>query len=229
MGNESLIMSPHTYHYSNCANAYIAPLSIEEQISILQIIFPNLNTKVNSHPRYSNLPQFAEGWFAVPKWESIARTYAEAVARIYEVMNKMEGKFSFTAKILPNLRCFPHSQQLLSQFYLHQSTSDLIVLPAQFGLQYAGMSAYNARDAMVEYEFGLGAFVIGAMLLTHSNRITLSDLKVVCAGDECGEFGLLEEYACIPIVVRKNSDVKLLTASCVDAEWNYSTPSAFLI
>ena len=35
-------------------------------------------------------------------------------------------------------------------------------------------------------EFGLGAFAVGIMLLTHGNRLRCSDdLWIDCAGDEC--------------------------------------------
>ncbi|MBU0624750.1 hypothetical protein KKF05_00220 [Patescibacteria group bacterium] len=62
---------------------------------------------------------------------------------------------------------------------------DILVVPAQFGLRHRGRSVRRAREVFMANEFGLGAFAIGIMLLTHPEReVQWEQLHVDCAGDE---------------------------------------------
>jgi hypothetical protein len=66
-----------------------------------------------------------------------------------------------------------------------QKDHDILVVAAQFGLRHRGRSVRRAREVMQPNEFGLGAFAVGIMLLTHPERLMhYDDLYVDCAGDE---------------------------------------------
>ena len=66
-----------------------------------------------------------------------------------------------------------------------QKDFDILVVPAQFGLRHKGRSVRRAREVFTANEFGLGAFAIGIMLLTHPEReVQWEQLHVDCAGDE---------------------------------------------
>ena len=61
----------------------------------------------------------------------------------------------------------------------------ILVVAAQFGLRHRGRSVRRAREVFAENEFGLGAFAVGIMLLTHPRReVQWEQLHVECAGDE---------------------------------------------
>src|SRR3989344_6999655 len=54
------------------------PKCITEQTNILRQFFPGIgyaNEKLAEQP----LPEGAEGWFAIPRWQKVAKTYPEAV------------------------------------------------------------------------------------------------------------------------------------------------------
>ena len=85
-----------------------------------------------------------------------------------------------------------------------QSGYDLLVVPAQFGRRHRGRSVRRARGVFASNEFGLGAFAIGCMLLTHPERLTdyddlWIDLWIDCPGDEYspgadGRFGHVPSF-----------------------------------
>ena len=67
-----------------------------------------------------------------------------------------------------------------------QKDSDILVVSAQFGFRHKGRSVVRrAREVFEANEFGLGAFAIGIMLLTHPEReVQWEQLHIDCAGDE---------------------------------------------
>ncbi len=66
-----------------------------------------------------------------------------------------------------------------------QKDHDILVVPAQFGLRHKGRSVRRAREVFAANEFGLGAFAIGIMVLTHPERLVQwEQLHVDCTGDE---------------------------------------------
>jgi hypothetical protein len=66
-----------------------------------------------------------------------------------------------------------------------QQGQDFMVVAAQAGMLHRGCSARRARVAMAGNEFGLGAFAVACLLLTHSERLSAEDaLMIDCGGDE---------------------------------------------
>jgi hypothetical protein len=67
-----------------------------------------------------------------------------------------------------------------------QKGYDILVVVAQFGLRHRGRSVRRAREVMPKgTEFGLGAFEVGCMILTHPERLAdYDDLWIDCAGNE---------------------------------------------
>ena len=159
---------------------------IEAQVTELKKLFPSLgacNEKLARRP----VPQGAEAWFAVPRWQVMASTYNEAVEMLIGVL---ASKRRFSNRILGRLgptylrqteRCKLAEKILGDQ----QQGNDIMVLGAQAGLLHRGSSARRTRIAMAPNEFGLGVFAFGCMLLTHPERLSAGDtLMVDCGGDE---------------------------------------------
>jgi hypothetical protein len=137
----------------------------------------------------SSLPEGAEGHFAIPRWEKIAPTYREAVEKVFALLSKQRnGKFyNYREGKLSEqyLRQTEQTKAMFQKLGDEQKGYDILVVPAQFGKRHAGRSVRRAREVMDVNEFGLGAFAVGIMLLTHPERLVdYNDLWIDCAGDE---------------------------------------------
>lgn len=159
---------------------------ITEQTNILRRIFPGVgfaDEKLAARP----LPPYAEGWFAIPKWETLAASYGEAVEK---VLAMIKSKRTFTnyreGQLGPqHLRQATKGALMFRKLGDEQKDYDILVVPAQFGLRHRGRSVRRAREVFARNEFGLGAYEVGIMLLTHPERLVQwEQLHVDCAGDE---------------------------------------------
>ena len=159
---------------------------IEVQIAILRDAFPELGGCIDRLAR-SPLPEEAEGWLAIPRWQAVSVRYNEAVERMTAVL---ESKRRLSNRIVDNLgpkylRQNERSKLAEELVAKQQPGSDILVLAAQFGLRHRGCSARRARVGMTANEFGLGAFALGCMLITHPERLSdINTLMIDCSGDE---------------------------------------------
>jgi hypothetical protein len=159
---------------------------IEAQVSILRGLFPQLGGCMEKIG-HRELPDGAEDWFAIPRWQALAPTYNEAVEKMVEVLtakrrtdNRIGGKLG--PEYLRQSERSVLAENILAQ---QQPGSDILVVAAQAGLLHRGCSARRSRVVMAGNEFGLGALAVGCMLLTHPERLSSSEtLMIDCAGDE---------------------------------------------
>ncbi|MBI3626726.1 hypothetical protein HY224_01640 [Candidatus Uhrbacteria bacterium] len=202
---------------------------IAEQTNILRGFFPGLgfaDEKVTALP----LPKHAEGWFAIPRWQNIAPTYGEAVEKVLALIksgrkfyNYRQGKLA--AKYL---RQHAKTEKMLRQVGDQQKDFDVLVVAAQFGLRFCGKSVRRGRVLFEKNEFGLGAFAIGIMLLTHPERLVRwEQLHVDCAGDEYSPEAD-DEFVSAPIFVFHDGEVEFGTGRCGNAGARVGSASAFL-
>jgi hypothetical protein len=164
------------------------PKGITEQITRLRKLFPGLGLG-NEKLAEATLPENAEGWFAIPRWEKVAPTYGEAVQKVFDLIkqtrngafyNYREGQLGSN-----QLRQSAKSVSIFQKLGDEQKDHDILVVPAQFGIRHRGRSVRRAREVMNANECGLGAFAIGIMLLTHPERLAhYDDLWIDCGGDE---------------------------------------------
>jgi hypothetical protein len=159
---------------------------IEAQVSELRKAFPSLGRCIETLAR-KPLPEYAEAWFAIPRWQALAPTYGEAVALLINVLEKRR-KFSnrladnLGPKFLRQNERARMAERILAD---QQKGSEILVVAAQLGLLHRGCSARRARVVMAGHEFGLGSFAMGCILLTHPERLSRSDtLMIDCSGDE---------------------------------------------
>lgn len=164
------------------------PKAITEQVNRLRELSPGIGY-ADEKLVEQDLPPNAEGWFAIPRWEKIAPTYGEAVQKVLDLIKKTrDGAFcNYRENRLGHqyLRQSQKSIKLWEGIGESQKDNDILVVPAQFGLRHRGRSVRRAREVMNAQEFGLGAFAVGIMLLTHPERLQdYDDLYIDCAGDE---------------------------------------------
>jgi hypothetical protein len=159
---------------------------VEAQVTELRKLFPSLggcNEKIGRRP----LPEGAEAWFAIPRWQALASTYNEAVEMMVQVM---AAKRKFSNRIMGRLgptylRQSERSKLAEKILYDQQQGCDILVVAAQAGMLHRGCSARRTRVAMAGNEFGMGVFAFGSMLLTHPERLSSGEtLMVDCGGDE---------------------------------------------
>jgi hypothetical protein len=159
---------------------------ITEQTNILRQLFPGIgfaDEKIAEQP----LPPNAEGWFAIPKWQTVAATYGEAVEKVLAMIASKRKFYNYRDGQLgaEYLRQHAKTVKMFQKLGDEQKDHDILVVPAQFGLRHKGRSVRRAREVFAANEFGLGAFAIGIMLLTHPEReVQWEQLHVDCAGDE---------------------------------------------
>lgn len=169
-------------------SGYTKPKSIMEQCNILRQIFPGIGY-ADEKLAEREVPKHDEGWFAIPKWQTIASTYVEAVQKVLEAIHTARnGKFhNYRDDQIVNepLRQTAKTEAVFGKLDQSQKDHDILVVAAQFGLRHRGRSVRRARKVMQANECGLGAFAVGIMILTHPERLQhLDDLLIDCAGDE---------------------------------------------
>lgn len=159
--------------------------TIEQQVAVLKKHFPKVD--------YKSLQ--GEG-YVVLKWQSIALTYSDALERVF-------GAIESTRKFYNYRRGEMGSNQLLETERKAKAmsffTGDAVVLDAQLGQKFKGKSVNQARSVFEEKEFGLGAFEVACILLTHPDTLmSLNDLWVDCPGDEY-RFDDERGFSCAPL------------------------------
>jgi hypothetical protein len=159
---------------------------IEAQVTELRTLFPSLGDCQEKLAR-RELPEGAEAWFAIPRWQALGATYNEATEKMLGIIaakrrfsNRIAGKLG--AMYLRQAERSKLAEKILGE---QQGDSDILVLAAQAGLLHRGSSARRTRVSMAGNEFGLGVFSFGCMLLTHPERLSTGDtLMIDCGGDE---------------------------------------------
>ncbi|MGD0294292.1 MAG: hypothetical protein ABSB30_10585 [Terracidiphilus sp.] len=159
---------------------------VEAQVTELKKCFPLLGSCMEKLAR-KPLLEGAEAWFAIPRWQALASSYNDAVEVVLEVLatrrkfqNRIIGRLGPTY-----LRQSERSMLAEKILADQQQGQDFMVVAAQFGMLHRGCSARRARVVMAGNEFGLGAFAVACMLLTHPERLSAEDtLMIDCGGDE---------------------------------------------
>jgi hypothetical protein len=159
---------------------------IEAQVTELRKHFPSLGSCMEKLAR-KPLLEGAEAWFAIPRWQTLARTYNEAVEMVLEVLasrrkfqNRIAGRLGPTY-----LRQSERSKLAAQTLADQQQGNDILVVAAQAGMRHRGCSARRARVRMAGNEFGAGIFAVACILLTHPERLSAEDtLMIDCGGDE---------------------------------------------
>jgi len=205
------------------------PKGITEQTNVLRLLFPGIgyaNEKLAELP----LPEGAEGWFAIPRWQKVAKTYPEAVQIVLDLINKTRGKLYNWRKSQINSKHIRQSAKTAKMFQAigeQQKDNDILVVPCQFGKRHAGRSVRRAHEVMGASEFGLDAFSIGIMLLTHPERLQqLDDLWIDCAGDEFSDGGD-SSFGLAPFFNFFDGKVEFDTYGVYYAREHYGSSSAF--
>lgn len=213
-------------------SGYKKPKGITEQTNILRQLFPGVGF-ADEKLAEREVPKNADdGWFAIPKWQSLAPTYGEAVQLVLNKLKETRNGAFYNyreGELGPDqLRQSAKTASVFQKLAEDQNGFDILVVAAQFGLRHRGRSIRRVREILLGNEFGLGAFAIGIMLLTHPERLAhYDDLWIDCAGDE---FAPLADGDFSGSPVFYFGDGELEFGACVvsGAYGNYGSVSGFL-
>lgn len=195
---------------------------ISSQVARLRRLIPGIGY-ADEKIAEGKLPKNAEGWFAIPKWQSIAPSYALAVQKILGLIKETRSsKFrNYRKKQITNkyLRQTTRTKKMLNYFIEAQEGYGILVIPAQFGILHAGRSVRRALEMMdEETEFGLGAYEVGIMLLTHPERLNENNtLFIDCGGDVFSDPGSFCTFDRVPCFAFTGKKIKFGTSK-FDAE-----------
>lgn len=159
---------------------------IETQVNELRKLFPGLGACPIRLARLP-LPEGAEGWFALPRWQALAPTYNQAVELVIELLSRRRRFDNRIAGRLGTAYLRSSERSRLAQTILadQQPGSDIQLVALQAGMLHRGSSARRTRVSMASNEFALGVFAVACLLLTHPERLSNSEtLMIDCGGDE---------------------------------------------
>lgn len=184
------------------------------------------------------LPANAEGWFAIPTWmkhpEIFGTTYSEALLKVLDVIKQAyEDKFCNYREGQINeeqLRQSVRSQKFFIDIAKAQGDPDILIVPAQFGIHHRGRSVRCSREVFAFNEFGLGAFAVGVMILTHLKRLMhYDDLWIDCSGDEFDDPDSNIRFGRTPSFDFRNHGVKFGTRSASTTHIHYGSASGLVL
>jgi len=216
------------------SSSYIYPdgyeiLPIEEQVAKLKELFPELNG-ANLEIAKGELPEGAEGWFAIPRPDKLAKTYNAALDLVLAKLGKSRKFYNYrngetSGKYLrQNQRTIAMWNQLADQ----QAGYDILIVPCQFGLKHRGRSVCRARECFAANEFGLGAFATGCMLLTHPKRLQRwEQLHWDCGGDDY-DWSADGQWTYCPYFDFRGDEVEFYAGRVDDVYQYFGSASAFL-
>ncbi len=214
-------------------SGYAKPKGIAQQIKIIHELFPEV-TWGYFRPNMDDvvLPNDTDGWFAIPKWQSLAPTYGEAVELVMKKLSETRsGRFHNyrEGRLGPDrLRHSAETSSVFQKLAEEQDGYDILVVAAQFGLRHRGRSVRRARECFSTNEFGLGAFAIGIMLLTHPERLAhYDDLWIDCAGDEFAP-GADGDFSESPVFSFGGGKLRFDASDVSQARGYYGSVSGFL-
>jgi len=180
---------------------------VEEQIKTIAKIF-GLDPKeaLEFIKALPELPEGAEGWFAIPKVSAIAKNffpeltnpteqYCEAVSVVLCKIADSRDFYNHCSyrinEIVPlKFRQSARTTDFMEQFIESKQPGDIVIIAVQYGIKHRGESVCRARETFAGNEFGLGAFALGCMVLVHPNRyVRCEELDTDGAGDEFSPYG----------------------------------------
>jgi len=171
--------------------------SVSEQVETLLKHFPNLDSSHVEELASGDLPEGAEGWAVIPKFDKLGKTYHQAletvlslIANDREFQNWREGELTEKHMKINEKTAQSHEK-------LNEQPGDFWVVPFQFGIRHRGKSVRRARAVFTKFEFGLGAYEVAILLLTHPDRIQRNYLNIDCAGVEYTPSADGDFFACL--------------------------------
>lgn len=221
---------------------YRGPQPIPDQIARLVGHFPGLDgvQAIAFAKSLPKLPEGAEGWFTCPSIAALAKLFFAEVTdpaeRYCRAVNLILEKIGDSRKF----HNYRQGELTPDRFQMHARTAkvldtlgqqqpgDILLIPAQFGMRHRGRSTRRAREVISNPEFGLGAFTVGCMILTHPERLVhWEQLHIDCPGDKFSA-DADGQFAHAPFFLFYDDEVKFGARRVSDAFGPFGSASGFL-
>ncbi len=218
---------------------------INRQVGELQKLFSDLG---GPNPEYLQkvqsgaivVPQHGEKFFAIPNiWKKggipaiFGTTYTAALQKVLDKIEETrKGKFHNYRKDQINedrIRQSSRTKKFMGELSEAQGNPDILLLPAQFGIRHRGRSVRRGREVIAgtSGEFGLGAFTIGTMLLTHPNRLEHYDDLWLDCDDEFDDPASDVRFGRSPCFIFSDDRVRFGALYVGNADGGYGMSSGF--
>ena len=177
---------------------YKGPKPVEDQIKALaKILDLDAGQALKFAETFRGFPVNAEGWFAIPSVDALAKKhfpkvtdpaekYCRAVQLIHEKIAASRQFYNYReGQIMPE-RLRVHARTALAlDLIAEKQKGDILIIAAQLSLRHRGRSVRRAREVFIASEFGLSSVAVGSIVLTHPERLVRwEELDMDCAGDE---------------------------------------------
>lgn len=169
------------------------PYISEEDLCLVSSVLSDtrLDIKIEKDVFKKSFPKKAEGSFALIRWEIFASQYGKAVQimmRLIELQRdcKFHNYLGYNKdKDFESLIQCDELVESWNKIYKDQKNSNVLIIPAQFGLCYKNFWYNRLFSSMDANEFPLGVFHTLVMILTHPERFSSEgDLWIFCPGDK---------------------------------------------
>lgn len=178
---------------------YTGPKPIADQIAAIAEIFEL--DPAHALKYVENLPQLpegAEGWFAVPSLAALAKKhflkvtdpdeqYRRAMQMVYAKLAASRPLFDLSKSqwIMTQLRLTARTIEFLAKIAEMQPESDILIVAGQLGLRYRGRSVSQVREDFAADEYGFDPLIVGSIVLVHPERLVRwEELEIDCPGAE---------------------------------------------
>jgi hypothetical protein len=230
------VRSSYTY-----PKEYKGPKPIVDQIKAIAKIFGlDPSHAVEFVKNLPALPEGAEGWFAIPSVDALAKKhfpevtdpaqkYCQAVQLVHAKIAASRSFYNYReGQITPaQLRVHARTAHALDLIAETQK-GDILIVAAQLCMRHRGKSVRRAREVFVANEFGLGSLAVGSIVLTHPERLVRwEELDMDCSGDEFAP-GADGDFSNAPIFYFDDGKVLFNAHWCDRAYELYGSASAFL-
>lgn len=215
---------------------YRGPCPIAEQITLIAEVFsldprPALALARRAGP--DTVAMGAEGVFALPRLDKVAHSYEEAIELVLEILESQHRMRIDSERIgfecvAPSFHSALAHTALVDAHTVHDS--DIFLVPAQFGVRFAGQSVQNVRREVESsrIEFGLGLFEVLCMLVTHPERMAREDaLSIDVPGDDYYPLGRKTAREAL-VVDRIRDEIVISSVSRVVATRGAGSATGFL-
>lgn len=177
---------------------YKGPKPIADQVKALaKILDLDSSQALEFAKNLPALPDGAEGWFAIPSVDALAKKhfpevtdpaqkYCQAVQLVHAKIAASRSFYNYReGQITPaQLRVHARTAHALD-LVAEKQPGDILIIAAQLGMRHRGRSVRRAREVFVGSEFGLGSLAVGSIVLTHPERLVRrEELDMDCSGDE---------------------------------------------
>lgn len=163
-----------------------------------------------------------EGTFLIPKWQTIAKTYPEALQKMLDAISASRSFYNYRSDSMDR---FKESEGKIAAMKKLKTDGDYYVLDAQLGNKWKGKSVKEVRESYTEGEFGLGAFEVACILVQYPEILqSYTDLWIDCPGDEYAFGG----FSIAPYFNFNDGQVKFDTNDVSFAYGFYGSASGFV-